>query len=201
MEDFGRRTGAPLPAIEALATAGAFASLDLQRRESLWGAGAVSQTSDAKLAGVVTGATAPPLTAMTDIEETAADLWATGVSPDRHPAQFARRRLNEIGAVPAAALTKTPHGRRVKVGGIVTHRQRPATAAGTVFVNLEDETGMLNVICSAGVWSRYRKVARSSAALLVHGRLEKAEGAINLVADRIEALALSTSAGKARDFR
>lgn len=201
MEDFVRRAGAPLAAIEALATAGAFASLDLERRESLWGAGALSQTSDERLDGIVCGADAPPLPAMTEIEETAADLWSTGISPCRHPAQFARPRLDEMGAVPAAALTDLPHGKRVTVGGLVTHRQRPATAGGTIFVNLEDETGLLNVICSAGVWARYRKAAQGSSALLVKGRVEKAEGAINLVAERIEALVLSVAAAKARDFR
>jgi error-prone DNA polymerase len=201
MEDFVRRTGAPLPAIEALATAGAFGSLELERRESLWGAGAVSEVKDGVLDGLVCGTDAPELPKMTDIEETAADLWATGISPNRHPTQFARPRLDQLGAVTTAALTEIAHGERVTVGGIVTHRQRPATAGGTIFVNIEDETGMLNVICSAGVWVRYRKVARSSSALLVRGRLEKADDAINLVADKIEALSLSVSTVKSRDFR
>jgi error-prone DNA polymerase len=138
---------------------------------------------------------------MTEVEETAADLWATGISPDRHPAQFARPGLDAAGAVTAAGLADIPHGKRVAVGGIVTHRQRPATAGGTIFVNLEDETGMINVICSAGVWARYRKVARGAPALLVKGRLERAEGAINLVADRIETLSLSVTAARSRDFR
>jgi error-prone DNA polymerase len=84
----------------------------------------------------------------------------------------------------------------------VTHRQRPATAKGTIFVNLEDETGILNVICSAGVWANYRRVARSSPALLIRGRLERAEGVTNLIAERIESLSLSTpSTTKSRDFR
>ena len=72
------------------------------------------------------------------------------------------------------------------VGGLVTHRQRPATAGGVTFLNLEDETGMLNVICSAGLWQRYRRVALGSAALLVRGRLERSEGVLNLVADRLQ---------------
>jgi error-prone DNA polymerase len=84
---------------------------------------------------------------------------------------------------------------------MVTHRQRPSTAQGTVFVNLEDETGILNVICSAGVWARYRRVARASAALLVRGMLERTEGVTNLVAERIEPLLLTTQAAKSRDFR
>ena len=90
------------------------------------------------------------------------------------------------GALPIAKLARVEAGTRVRVGGIVTHRQRPATAGGVTFVNLEDETGMLNVTCSPGLWQRYRKVARTSAALLVRGRLEKTEGVINLVADRLD---------------
>ncbi|HEX2041839.1 MAG TPA: error-prone DNA polymerase [Acidimicrobiales bacterium] len=201
MDDLVRRTGAPLPAVEALATAGAFASLGHERREALWGAGAVTQTGPERLDGVVCGVDAPTLPGMSEIEVTAADLWATGVSPDRHPVQFARARLDERGAVTVAGLDDVPHGRRVLVGGVVTHRQRPATAQGTIFLNLEDETGMLNVICSTGVWARHRRVARAAPALVIRGRLERAEGATNLVAERIEALSIEVTPSRSRDFR
>ncbi|HEX3621589.1 MAG TPA: OB-fold nucleic acid binding domain-containing protein, partial [Acidimicrobiales bacterium] len=207
MEDLVRRTGATLPAVEALSTAGAFGSLELQRREALWSAGAVAQTADTRLEGVVCGTDAPRLPAMTQPELTAADLWSTGVAPDSHVVQFARPALDAAGATSVAALEHVPSGRRVSVGGVVTHRQRPATAKGTIFVNLEDETGILNVICSAGVWANYRRVARSSPALLIRGRLERAEGVTNLIAERIEALSLSTAPPalspnlRSRDFR
>ena len=206
MEDLVRRTGAPLPAVEALATAGAFTCFakgdrNSPRRESLWEAGAVTQGGPNRLPGVVCGSDSPPLPPMTDRELTAADLWATGIAPDSHPVQFARDRLDAMGAVSIAGLDKVPHGRRVVVGGTVTHRQRPATAGGTIFVNLEDETGMLNVICNAAVWAAHRRVARSAPALLVRGRLERAEGVTNLIAERIEALSLAMEPGRSRDFR
>jgi error-prone DNA polymerase len=201
MDDFVRRTGATLPAVEALATAGAFTSLDLERRSALWGAGAVSQTGAGRLPGMVCGSQAPTLPGMSEVETTAADLWATGVAPDSHPVQFARPHLVSLGAVTVAGLDAVAHGRRVLVGGVVTHRQRPATAQGTIFVNLEDETGMLNVICSAGVWTRYRRVARGAPALLIRGRLERVEGATNLVAEGIQALSLWVAAARSRDFR
>jgi error-prone DNA polymerase len=77
------------------------------------------------------------------------------------------------------------------VAGVVTHRQRPATASGITFLNLEDETGLLNVICSVGVWGRYRRVAREAAAMVVRGILERSEeGIVNVVADRFENLPL-----------
>ena len=201
MEDLVRRTGATLPAVEALSTAGAFGSLRLERREALWGAGAVAQAADTRLEGVVCGTDAPALPAMSEPELTAADLWSTGVSPDSHVVQYARPRLDAAGAVSVAGLEKVPSGRRVSVGGVVTHRQRPATANGTIFINLEDETGMANVICNQAVWAKYRRVARSSPALLIGGRLERAEGVTNLIAESIAALSLPAGTAKSRDFR
>ena len=69
------------------------------------------------------------------------------------------------------------------------------------FINLEDETGMLNVICNNAIWDKHRRVARSSAALLIRGKLERAEGVTNLIAEKIEPLSLSASTTKSRDFR
>ena len=141
-------------------------------------------------------------------ELTVADVWATGVSPDSHPIQHLRAQLDGLGAIridrlgalepPSDPEAQPP---RVLVGGLVTHRQRPATAAGVTFLNLEDESGMLNVTCSEGLWARYRTVALGSAALLVRGRLERSpEGVLNLVADRLQKLALAVPV-KSRDFR
>ena len=200
MEDLARRAGLALPQLEALATAGAFDCFDLERREALWAAGAVSQARPGRLGGVVTGTHAPPLPGMTPREATAADFWATGLSPTSSPTEFVRPALDELGVVTAAGLWDAEPGTKVVVGGVVTHRQRPATAEGVTFVNLEDETGLVNVICSRGVWARYRRVARSEPALLVRGRLERADGVVNVVAERVEALDLAMST-KSRDFR
>src|SRR5581483_9089390 len=118
-------------------------------------------------------------------------------------AEFARPHLQGIGAVTAADLEGLPDGMRVKVGGVVTHRQRPSTAGGTIFLNLEDETGMVNVICSPGAWARYRRVARLSPGLVVTGKLERAEGAVALVVHRIDPLdlGLASASARSRDFR
>ena len=200
MADLVRRTGVGEGHVEALATAGAFGSLGLERRAALWAAGAVAKARADRLPGTAVGAGAPRLPGMSPVELGAADLWATGLSGDSHPVQFARERLDELGAVPADGLAAVPAGVRVLVGGVVTHRQRPATAAGTTFLNIEDETGLVNVICSKGVWARYRRVGRTAAALLVRGRLERAEGVINVVADQLRPLPL-TAATRSRDFR
>ncbi len=129
-----------------------------------------------------------------------ADLWATGVAPEGHPTRFVRDRLDELGVVTASQLGEVDHGSRVLVGGVVTHRQRPSTAGGTTFINLEDETGLINVICSKGCWARYRRVARGAPALLIRGRVEKAEGVINVVAEKLESMPVGGGI-RSRDFR
>jgi error-prone DNA polymerase len=152
-----------------------------------------------RLEGIVTGTVAPPLPGMSPTEETNADLWSTGIAAV-HPTEHVREHLSTLGVLTAEQLRTAEPDRRVLVGGVVTHRQKPATAQGTIFVNLEDETGLVNVICSAGVWDRYRQVARTSPALLVRGTLERVEGVINVVADRLEPLPVATSS-RSRDFR
>jgi error-prone DNA polymerase len=136
---------------------------------------------------------------MDRVEETVADLWATGVSVDSSLTELAREHLDRLGVITAAGLRGRADGDRVTVAGVVTHRQRPETARGITFVNLEDETGLVNVICSVGVWARHRRVAQSASALLVRGTLEVAHGVINVMAERIEALPLA-AALRARDF-
>jgi len=200
MTDLARRTGCSAAQLEALATADAFAGFGLSRREALWAAGAAAQDRPDRLPGTVTGTDAPMLPGMSEVDRLVADVWATGLSPDRHPAQFIRKDLDRVGALPIAELGGVLAGTRIRVGGIVTHRQRPATAGGVTFVNLEDETGMLNVTCSPGLWQRYRRVARTSSALVVRGRLEKAEGVLNLVADRLDAVTPPVTPAS-RDFR
>jgi len=204
MRDLARRmsaAGKPLTVanLEALATADAFACFGLSRREALWAAGPAAQERADRLPGTVVGIRAPALPGMDDISVMTADVWSTGLSPDTHPVQFARDHLTSMGAVPIDKLYTVEHGRRVLVGGIVTHRQRPATAAGITFLNLEDETGMLNVICSPGLWQRYRRVARTASAMVIRGRLERSQGVINLVADHLAAFSLPVRT-RSRDF-
>jgi error-prone DNA polymerase len=214
-EDLVRRGGITTPQAEALATAGALGCFDLDRREALWVSGAVAQAGadlsappsgrqrarSARLAGMVTGTAPPALPGMTPVEANLADLWSTGLSPDHYPTEFVRETLAGAGVVTAAGLAAVAHGARIRVAGVVTHRQRPATAAGITFVNLEDETGLVNVICHKGVWARYRRVARAAPALIVEGRLERVEGVINILAEHIDALPLGSGALRSRDFR
>ncbi|HKN51275.1 MAG TPA: error-prone DNA polymerase, partial [Amycolatopsis sp.] len=166
MADVARRVKLTQPQIEALATAGAFACFGGDRRQALWTAGAVAGERPEKLPGM-TGGTAPTLPGMDDLDLAAADVWATGMSPGSFPTQFIRDRLDELGVTPADRLPDCEDGDRVLIGGAVTHRQRPATAGGITFLNIEDETGMVNVVCTLGLWQRYHRVARASPALLI----------------------------------
>jgi hypothetical protein len=89
---------------------------------------------------------------------------------------------------------------RVLIAGAVTHRQRPGTARGVTFLNIEDETGMVNVLCTSGLWTRYRRVAQSASALLIRGRVQNASGAVTVLAERMRPIALAVGS-RSRDFR
>jgi error-prone DNA polymerase len=200
MSDLVRRTGLTAVQVEALATAGAFDSFGLSRRQALWNAGRAAEERPGHLSGVSSSGAPPMLPGMTGMETTMADLWATGISPDDHPIRHVRAALDERGILRADQLSTAEDGSRVHVGGVVTHRQRPATAAGVTFLNLEDETGMINIVCSNGVWNRYRRIARESSAMIIRGRLERSQGVTNLVADKLERLPLAAKT-TSRDFR
>ncbi|MEZ5410973.1 MAG: error-prone DNA polymerase [Acidimicrobiales bacterium] len=170
------------------------------RRRALWAAGAVAQGGVGRLEGIVTGVEAPTLPGMSAQEEALADLWATGVAADGHPTRFLRTDLATMGVVAACDLAALAHGRKVVVGGVVTHRQRPATASGTTFIGMEDETGLINVVVSLGCWTRYGRVARNAPALLVRGRVERQGEVVNIVAEKLEPLPVA-AAPASRDFR
>ncbi len=198
--------------IEALATAGAFEkSFTEHRRSSLWKAGAHVAQRRHMLDNITALQSVPHLPAMQPIEEAIADLWATGISPDGHPTVFVRERLTELGVITAQQLldvtgTKTfdtgtmTDSHKVLVAGVVTHRQRPMTAKGATFISLEDETGLINVVCSRGCWARHRDVATHAPALLVRGVAQSADGAVTIRAESLVALHVAATTAS-RDFR
>jgi error-prone DNA polymerase len=200
LEDFARRTKVSLPALEALATAGAFGCFGLSRREALWAAGSAAGITGGQLPGTTIGMTAPPLEPMTPAEVTFADMWATGTYGSTHPIEHIRGGLAERGVIAAAGIRDATTGTSVTIGGLVTHRQQPGTARGVVFLSLEDETGMANVICPPEVWQRYRKVGVDASALLVSGRIERLDGAVSLLATSLRKLRV-VAAARSRDFR
>jgi error-prone DNA polymerase len=201
MNDLVRRVGLTTAQLELLAAAGAFDSLGLTRREAMWNAGNASQDRAEFLAGTVVTVQPPLFSMPSEVDELVSDLWATGLSTDNHPVRHLRKQLSGRGVLSAESLRRAEPGRRVEVAGIVTHRQRPATASGITFVNLEDETGLVNVICGVGVWNRYRRITRDANAMIIRGILERSpEGVTNLLADRFEVLTM-TPQTRSRDFR
>jgi error-prone DNA polymerase len=200
MLDLTGRVQLSVPQAESLATAGALGCFGATRREALWAAGAAAAERPDRLPGVGSSSTVPALPGMSEVELAAADVWATGVSPDSFPTQFLRTHLDELGVLPAERLISVPDGSRVLIAGTVTHRQRPATARGVTFVNLEDETGMVNVLCTPGVWARHRRLAQTAPALLIRGQVQNASGAVTVVAERMQRLTM-TVPSRSRDFR
>ncbi len=195
-EDLAFRTGLDVDSLEGLAAAGALESIGLGRREGMWAAGALAEIDPERLP-LSPGVEAPELPGMSEEESHRADLWATSVSAT-HPMSFVRDQLD--GCLTAAeALEVQRHRSRVKVAGVITHRQRPGTAKGVYFLNLEDETGLLNIVVLPEVWAKHRNVVRKSPALVIYGRLEFYDGVTNIVARDFEPIGVRTV--KSRDFR
>ena len=198
LEDLSRRAELDVRHLEGLAGAGAFDCFGFSRRQALWQAGAAAAARNDHLR-LEASVSAPELPGLSEVELAATDVWATGITPHLYPTRFLRPRLDALGVVPADRLLSVADGARVLVGGAVTHRQRPATASGVTFINLEDETGMVNVVCSVGLWVRYRDLAHSASALLVRGKVQNAEGAVTVVADRLQRMDLRVGT-RSRDW-
>ncbi|WP_314306835.1 error-prone DNA polymerase [Actinomyces johnsonii] len=203
LADLARRVSLSRSNLETLAASGALDSLGVERRRALWAAAVLSDEHGRRrgashqdpgawfqptLPGTIAGAVAPALPAMTSREQQVADLSLTGVSTHGSPLTLLRPGLSAEGVLTTADLSDQEHGRRVRVAGVVTHRQRPHTASGMIFLNLEDETGLLNVVCRAGMWRRYRSIGRRAGALIVRGTVERGDGVIALMAEHLQAL-------------
>lgn len=201
LADLARRVEPTAAQLEALATSGALEPLTEGRRAALWEAGPAAAERCDQLPGTAASYQAPMLPAFSEWDRLVADLNSTGVSPGDHPIRHLRSELSGKGVLRSSDLRTAEPGRRVLVAGVVTHRQRPATANNITFINLEDETGLVNVVCSQGAWKRFRRTVRESQALLVRGILERSpEGVVNLLADYFEPLELMVSV-KSRDFQ
>jgi error-prone DNA polymerase len=206
LTDFAARTQLKAAALEALATAGAFGCFGLSRRAALWAAGAAANVRDDQLPGTTAGLTAPSLPDMTPVEETLADLWATGTY-GTHPVAHIRSALRDRGVLSASEVRAAADGSAGAVAGLVTHRQRPPTAGGVVFMTLEDETGMVNVVCPPQVWELHKRMATVAPALIIGGRIERSGagadgsgGAVNLIASALRPLKVAATV-PSRDFR
>jgi len=186
-EDFALGSGVGRRALELLAEADAFRALGLDRRQALWAV---------KGLGGEIGAAAPLLTRsrpqeaqvqlpfMSPAQHVAEDYRTTSLSLKAHPVGFFRAELNQLRAIPAAGLKTLRDGRRICVGGLVLVRQRPGTAKGVVFLTLEDETGVANIVVWRDAFEANRRLVMGAAFLLVEGRLQREGEVIHLVAEK-----------------
>jgi error-prone DNA polymerase len=121
-----------------------------------------------------------------------------GLTTEATAIELMREELTAREVVTAVSLASSS-ARRVTVAGVVTHRQRPETARGAVFLNLEDETGHVNVVFSKGAWIRWREMADGSPALIIRGTLERGQGTVNITAEFVEPLQIG-AATPSRDW-
>src|SRR5580692_3964369 len=187
MLDFAQRTRLEREALENLAIAGAFFPWHASRREAMWA-----------LRGLDEREARGELGALMDVDEpsvrfkplahrrlAAFDLWSTGVTPAGQVMEHFREMLAAQWVVAAAQLPALAANARCRVGGLVITRQRPGTAKGFVFLTLEDETGVVNVIVRPKVYDAFRRPIRTSSTLIVEGRLQKESGCIDVLAEKV----------------
>jgi error-prone DNA polymerase len=190
LEEFAARTGLLKDALENLAIAGAFAPWFATRRDAMWALrGLDERAARGELGrGMDVDEPAPAFDALSPREETAFDIWGTGLTTGPQPIAHYRAKLDEHRAIAAERLGAMPNHLVCKVGGMVITRQRPGTAKGFVFLTLEDETGLVNVIVNPNVYERNRRLIRSSVALVIEGTLQKEQGTLDILAKRFWAL-------------
>ena len=134
-------------------------------------------------------------------ERIAADLRGTGMTVGPHPVALERERLRRLGVHAAGELPRLRSGQRVRTGGLCIVRQRPGTAKGFVFLSLEDETGIANIVIDPDTFEQNRRPILASALMVVEGRLEKHDGVISVKGDRFWSLAEALAENvQSRDF-
>jgi error-prone DNA polymerase len=202
VQDLTLRAGLERRELEALADCGALRELSGNRHLTFWQVAGSEQ--ELPLAPVPQRPEGTPLLAPpTEGQNIAADYRSAGLTLGRHPLALLREPLAAAHIVTSADLRELPHGRVVRVAGIVTARQRPQSAGGVMFITLEDETGFVNLIVWERVWSRARRIANGSRLLEVHGMLQKEELVTHVVAQRLvdRSSMLGTLVTYSRDFR
>ena len=200
MADFSARVNPNRRELDLLAYAGAFASFGMTRRDAIWQAAAVEREPGSLLAKVEPRATPTRLPAMSAIEETTADYAATGLTTRPHLMTFLREKLRARGVLSAEELPRAKHGSWVKTAGVVIVRQRPGTAKGFVFITLEDETGISNLILMPGLFQQHRALLRTAKILYAEGVLQTVDGVTAIKASRFRALQPPGALPASHDF-
>jgi error-prone DNA polymerase len=208
IEEIHQATGLKKAALRKLAEADAFSSLKLSRREALWQVMALSdeqmplyamqenrhEGTEARRHEVEEGSSLSPclrasvpscLPPMPLSQQVLTDYCTTGLSLKQHPVALVREALTKQKVITAKEMTSLPHGRFVRVAGMVLIRQRPGTASGIVFITLEDETGIANLIVRPNTFDQYRPAARHAALLQCDGYVERQGQVVHVMAKRL----------------
>jgi error-prone DNA polymerase len=199
-EDLARRAALDRHDLSCLAAADALASLAGHRRKALWDTLAVDDPTRLRLPSLPSES--PRLAVPTEGEEIVADYGTLGLTLRRHPLALLRERLRKRRIKSATELAETRNGAHIKVAGIVTCRQRPATASGVIFVTLEDETGYMNLIVWNDLADRQRRELIGSRLLAVSGEVQRQGSVIHVLAKHLEDLSplLGRLATTSHDF-
>ena len=200
--DLAERASLDRRDLAALAKAGALERIAGHRHEANWQVAGI-ETQTPLLRGAAPKEENPRLRAPTEGETLVADYSSVGLTLGRHPLALLRERLARARSITAEALMRLPHGSPAKVTGIVTGRQRPGTASGTVFVTLEDETGWINVIVWPALVDKQRRELLGARLMTVHGALEREGDVAHLIARRLvdDSRLLGELATASRDFQ
>jgi error-prone DNA polymerase len=200
VEELWRRAGVPAAALERLAEADAYGGLEgglgLDRRHALWAIRGLADEALPLFAAADRGRRPEPelvepavaLVAMTEGSEVIEDYRSVGLSLRRHPVAFLRGELGRRGVMSCAGLADARDGARVVVGGVVLVRQRPGSARGVLFITIEDETGIANLVVWSSVFERERRLILGARMLTCRGRVQREGIVIHVVADRLEDL-------------
>ena len=208
------RAGLKQDEIRTLAEIGALASFGGDRRTALWQAERAGRPAgpllndddDSEQDALGPGALGlgpdlkSPLPEMTLLDRITADYDGTGLTIGPHPMSLIRGSLAPRGVQRAFDLTRGRPGRRVRVAGAVITRQRPGTAKGFVFLSLEDETGIANIIVNPDVYAAHKRVIVDEPYLLIDGTLQHQQGSVSVKAERVEALRYSGPTLESHDF-
>lgn len=201
LQDFARRTGLDEGSLGALAEAGAFEGLQVDRRAALWDVRRLARTQKESLA-LPARERQPGFAPLSDFEEVSWDYRRTSHSTRRHPLEPMRAGLIRHGLPDARTVASMQNGAKVRYAGLVICRQRPGTAGGVVFMTLEDETGFVNAVVWESVFQRYSVLAKTVSFLGISGKLQVEDGVVHLVAEELwePRLALKPANARSRDF-
>jgi len=185
IEEVWRRSGVPVAALERLAAADAFACFGIDRRQALWQVRGLGQTALPLFAAVETREPSVALRPMTEGREVVEDYRTIQLSLRTHPLTFLRPEFKRRGMVTAADLERIRDGRMVDIAGIILVRQKPGSAKGVLFITIEDETGVANLIVWPHRFEAQRRIILSSAMIGVRGKVQREGQVIHIITEQI----------------